>query len=85
MGAWGNRGYAKNYLNEYAEALKNLSEAIELDPHSPNIYRHRAYSYFKLGNLDLALIDVNKAIDLKKDYQSAKDFKKEILEAMNSK
>lgn len=45
-----------NYLL-YEEALEPLNKAIKLDPNAKEAYKERAFSYFELNRLDLALND----------------------------
>ena len=50
--------------SQYDEAIKEYTEAIELDPTSAAAYVNRASAYKRMGQFDLAIGDCNKAIEL---------------------
>jgi len=52
-----------NYINP-KKALKYLDRAIQLNSRKTEAYRGRGLAYTKLGNLDQAVINFKKAIDL---------------------
>ncbi|MBK7320686.1 tetratricopeptide repeat protein, partial [Candidatus Villigracilis affinis] len=45
-------------------AIKDYGEKIKLDPTNPDGYNNRAGLYISLGEYELALDDINKAISL---------------------
>lgn len=55
-------GVTYNDLNLYKEAIKNLNQAIQLNPYNRDAYIERALAYFETDQLPSAL----------KDYESAK-------------
>lgn len=63
-----NRGYTKNQLGLFDEALSDLNESILLDPNTPNPYAHRAYSYLKLNDNLNAESDIKRSINLDSEY-----------------
>ncbi len=48
---------ARNSYFLYGDAVKLLGEAIERNPHEKEAYKERAFSYFELNHMDLALED----------------------------
>ena len=57
---------ARIYISseDYSEAIKALTNAIELYPRSAVCFRTRALTYMTLGNKEYALKDINKAIEI---------------------
>lgn len=71
------------FVNEnYKEAAYNYQMAIELDNEKSQYYSHRAAANYKLGELDEALVEVKKAIQLKSDHQPTNLRHGQILFAM---
>lgn len=66
-----NRG--TTYLNwgDYAKALSDYNEAIELNPNFANAYNARAVLYFDKGDYTKAWPDVEKALELKPNFADA--------------
>ena len=65
------RAGAFSSLEQYDNAIKDISKAIDINPYYADFYRSRAYYYSKIEKNDLAVKDYNSAIDLKfnlKDY-----------------
>ena len=58
------RGKARNYLNDYQAAIKDLSRAIELRSEISRYYYWRARSYNALKEYQKAAIDIKKARSL---------------------
>lgn len=52
----------------YEEALKYLTDALEIDPNDSDFYNHRGNIFLKIGRLDEAKKDYLKAIDLSPPY-----------------
>ena len=52
----------------YEDAVKFLDEAIKLNPYEKEAYKERAFSYFELNRIDLALEDYKRVIDPKSPY-----------------
>ncbi len=50
-------GQAYNDANQYNQAIRILTQAIEKDPTNKEAYFRRAQAYFEMGNIDLALED----------------------------
>lgn len=57
-----------NYLL-YEDAIKKLDEAIERAPTEKEAYKERAFSYFELDKINLALEDYHRAINPKPPYR----------------
>jgi len=51
-------------LNQYAEALADLSRSVELDPGSASAFGRRGQVYKDIGWYDLALTDFNRSVEL---------------------
>ncbi len=64
--AFTKRGHAYLLMGEYNKALSDLSGAIALDPgYGAGAYEERSLVYEKMGKLDLAARDKQKAKSLK--------------------
>lgn len=69
-----NLGYIhQSLLKVYDEAVKHYSRAIEADPSYVEAYYNRGVCYETLGNISMARVDYEKAIEIKPDYKPAKD------------
>ena len=62
-GALGGRGCSRP-MSDTAEAVADLNRAIEIDPKAADAYRCRAEVQRAAGQLDGALVDARKAIEL---------------------
>lgn len=51
-------------LKRYAEAVKDYTHALEIEPNNSTAYHNRGSLLERLGNLKNALADFNKAIEL---------------------
>src|SRR5262249_50638189 len=58
------RAAARNRLLQHAEALADLSRAVELDPFNPLYYEERATTYLKLREFKQADLDLEMALGL---------------------
>ncbi len=65
---WGNVKYA---LDDYADAIKDYTAAIQLKPDLVDAYNNRGVAKRKLGQHFAAISDYDTAIRLKSDYASA--------------
>ena len=61
------KGYLKNELEDYDQAIKAFSKAIKLDPEDPYNYKWRGVLKEDENNLKGALSDWNKALKLSDD------------------
>jgi tetratricopeptide (TPR) repeat protein len=52
------------YNGEYRKAIDLLSKRIEEDPKNPALYRHRGHRYLSLRVFDMAIKDLEKAVEL---------------------
>ena len=57
-------GHRLAVLDQYAEALADLSRAVELDPDSASAFGRRGQAYKEIGWYDLALTDFNRSVEL---------------------
>jgi len=58
------RAVARNRLLQHAEALADLSRAVDLDPFNPLYYEERATTYLKLREFKQADVDLEMALGL---------------------
>jgi lipoprotein NlpI len=59
------RGLAEDALERYADAVRDFSKAIDIEPSSPDVYDMRGVAYFKLGDMEKSLADFDKFIVLR--------------------
>ena len=69
VGAYTNRGIAKNGLKDYQGAIADYNKALEINPKDAIAYSNRGASKELLGDLKGACDDWRKAVDL--GHQSA--------------
>ncbi|MEI6155358.1 MAG: tetratricopeptide repeat protein, partial [Deltaproteobacteria bacterium] len=65
---WIERGYELALSENYTDAEKAFSKAIELDPQYAMAYYHRGCAYKDLNNYQQAINDFDKAIELNPQY-----------------
>lgn len=66
--AYNRRGHASVEMKRYAEAVRDFSEVIRLNPTVAGYYDNRQYALRQLGRLDEALQDANAAVRLAPTY-----------------
>jgi lipoprotein NlpI len=69
--AFRGRAIARSYLLQYAEALQDFNQAIELDQVNPQYYEDRAITYLKLREFKSASRDLDMALGLETKRSSA--------------
>jgi len=52
------------YLGEYREAIATYTHALELHPDEPRLYRHRGHRYLTVRELDDAIADFRRGVEL---------------------
>lgn len=62
------KGNAALAASNFEEAVKNYTEAINLDSSNHVLYSNRSAAYAKSGQYDLALADAEKTLQLKPDW-----------------
>ncbi len=62
-----------NYLKVYNEAIKHYTRAIDADPNFADAFYNRGVCYETLGDIAAAKGDYEKALDIRPDYQAAKE------------
>ena len=60
-----NRGIVRYRNGDLTGSLADFSKSIGLNPNKPNVYEARAATYRKMGKVDLATADEQKAVELK--------------------
>ena len=72
-------GYALSEQKKFTEAIAKYSEAIKMNPSHSMAFNNRGYDKFKVGlDINDALKDVNKSIELNPDNTSALSSRAEI-------
>ena len=66
-----NRGFAKSNLKDYAGAIADFAKALEYNANNPRVYYHRAESHAQANQLEEAYADVQAALRLDPDLESA--------------
>ena len=66
--AFKNEGNGHFVKGEYEEAIKAYTAGIEVDPTNHLLFANRAASLYYMKQYDQALTDIEKAIELDKDY-----------------
>jgi Tfp pilus assembly protein PilF len=56
---------------DYQGAIKDLTEAIRLDPNNAELYLMRGFSYTYSGNFEKAIEDCNQALRISPNYADA--------------
>lgn len=70
-GSWGGRGVYYRLEKKYTKALKDLNQAVFLNPNEPMFYSNRGNIFFDLGKDDEALLDYNNCIRLDSTDENA--------------
>lgn len=65
------RAEAHQRLGRYKEAIEDYNAAIEIDQSNPDYFHDRGLAYDRLGDLDRALADLNRAMKLRPDETHA--------------
>jgi tetratricopeptide (TPR) repeat protein len=58
------KGRRTAYLGRYGSAIDIYSQALELHPGDPRIWRHRGHRYLTVRQFDAAIADFRRAVDL---------------------
>src|SRR5215217_3023978 len=66
--AYNNRGLVRYKKNDFLGAIEDYEEALRIRPGLPSAYLNRAAAFRALDNSDAALRDLDRAIELKKDF-----------------
>lgn len=69
---YNNRGIAYANKGDFTKALENFDTAIKIEPMKiAEAYNNRGMTHYKLKNLDLAILDLDQAIDMAPKYAQA--------------
>ena len=71
-------GYQYCLKFQHEEALKCYEKAIDLEPNNDKHYLCRSYTKKQLGDINGALIDIDKAIELNPDFEIYQTVKKTL-------
>lgn len=66
-----NRGFARSNLKDSDGAIADFNKSIELNSNNPRVYYHRAESNAQAGNYEEAYSDVQRALRLDPEFESA--------------
>jgi len=70
-GSWGGRGVYYRLEKRFPEALRDLNQAVKLNPNEAMFYSNRGNIFFDLGQDDQALFDYNNCIRLDSTDENA--------------
>lgn len=70
-GSWGGRGVYYRLEKDFSKALRDLNQAVKLNPNEAMFYSNRGNIYFDLGQDDNALFDYNNCIRLDSTDENA--------------
>lgn len=68
------QGIDASKSNDYQKALPLFIQALNADPNNPNILNMLAHTQRKLGNIDAALDNYKKALDLQPNFPEAREY-----------
>jgi tetratricopeptide (TPR) repeat protein len=78
--ALNNRGDAYLILRQYARAIDDFSQAVQIDSNEPLYFKNRANALRFVGLYDRAIADYRKALTLKIDEQMKKEIEGALTE-----
>ncbi|MFN5971892.1 MAG: tetratricopeptide repeat protein [Microcystis sp.] len=67
--AWNNRGNALFNLGRFEQAIASFDQAIKINPNDANPYYNKACCYGLQNNVELAIENLQRAINLDVEYQ----------------
>ncbi len=70
-GSWGGRGVYYRLEKQFSKALRDLNQAIKLNPNEAMFYSNRGNIYFDMGQDEYALSDYNNCIRLDSTDENA--------------
>lgn len=79
-----NLAYTYNHLEFYRQSVEYCNMALTFDPAHPLARSNRAFAYYRLGETERALEDINQSIRSNKSNPVAHKYKGEILLAMEN-
>ena len=63
------------------EAIKDCEAEIKIDSTDPEAWSHLGYAHFKTGKSQKGLDELNKALEMKPEYEIAHEYRAEIYTA----
>ena len=69
INAYANRGLAYSYMEDYEQAIKDFTKAMELDPEQenpelPTLFLNRGFAYSNTGEVEKAFEDYGRALQM---------------------
>ena len=73
MNAYANRGLAHSYLEDYEQAIKDFTTALELDPAQknpelPTLFLNRGFAYSNADEVEKAFEDYGRALKMNSEF-----------------
>jgi tetratricopeptide (TPR) repeat protein len=68
---WHRYGYFCMHLERYDNAIEHFKKYVELRPDTADSYQSLAEALLKKGNVDLAMVNLNKSLSIDKEYVPA--------------
>jgi len=81
---YNDRGFTLKKLNKINDAVADFKKAIELNSNVSSAYKHLASIYFEQGNFDLALVQVDIALNNNKTYILAYELRAQIYRSLKN-
>lgn len=69
--SYDNRGFARSNLKDYVGAVSDFTKSIEYNSNNPRVFYHRAESHAQADDYENAYSDVQAALRLDPDFESA--------------
>lgn len=69
--SYDNLGFARSNLKDYEAAIADFTKSLEYNPNNPRVYYHRAESHAQADNFEEAYADVQAALRLDPELESA--------------
>lgn len=66
-----NRGHIKYLKVDFYGAIKDYTDALELDPNLAVAYYNRGQIHYRMGRFSMAIEDLRKAVDLDPSFEDA--------------
>ena len=74
--AWNNRGVALGNIGRFDDAIASYDKALEIKPDDPSVYYNKACAYALQNKIQLAIENLQQAINLDVKYKHETRYKK---------